>query len=123
MIIFDEDYTDPSGKDHKEYVKVTIGATGYGSWEIDHNNNFVLTLMPDALTALSNTGKIGVVALMSNHGDIRFMESKLVAEGLGDTRPLQPQATPEPSTLILPGSGLAGVATIGLRRRQQENQA
>jgi hypothetical protein len=81
-IIFDEDYTAPSGPDHKEYVKVTIGATDYGPWEIDHNNDFVLTLMPDALTALSNTGKIGVVAMMTNLGDIRFMESKLVAEGI-----------------------------------------
>jgi hypothetical protein len=122
-IIFDEDYTDPSGQDHKEYVKVTIGVTDYGSWEIDHNDDFVLTLMPDALAALSSTGEIGVVATMTNLGDIRFMEAELLAEGFGDTRPQQPHATPEPSTLILLGSGLAGVATIGLRRRQQEDQA
>ncbi len=122
-VIFDADYTDPSGIDHKEFVKVVVGATTYGSWEIDHNDDFVLTLLPHALTTLSNTGKIGIQAVMTNKGDLRFMESKLVAKGISGDRPLPPQATPEPSTLILLGSGLAGVVTIGLRRRQQENRA
>jgi hypothetical protein len=123
-IEFDEDYVpaapDPADYPILEWAQVVIGATSYGPWEIDHNNEFVLTLAPDALTALSSTGKISVTAQAIKKGDFRFIDSKLVAKGFSaSTTTPPPQATPEPSTLILLGSGLAGVASLGLRRRKQ----
>jgi PEP-CTERM motif len=122
-IEFDEDYVpaspDPTDYPILEWAQVVIGATSYGPWEIDHNDEFVLTLMPDALAALSSTGKVSVTALAIKKGDFRFIDSKPVAKGLSASTP-PPQATPEPSTLILLGSGLAGVASFGLRRRKQE---
>jgi PEP-CTERM motif len=126
-IIFDEDYTvdapDPTDYPITEYVEVVIGGTSYGPWEIDHDDTFVFTLMPDALATLSSTGKIEVLAVIPkfNNGDLRFMKSTLEAKGIIDSPLPQPlHETPEPSTLILLGSGLAGVASIGLRRRKQE---
>ena len=123
-IEFDEDYIpaapDPTDYPILEWAQVVIGATSYGPWEIDHNNEFVLTIMPDALAALSSTGKLNVTVNALKKGDFRFMDSKLVAKGISASE-LPPHATPEPSTLILLGSGLAGVVSLGLRRRKQED--
>jgi hypothetical protein len=124
-IEFDEDYTlaapDPTDYPILEWAEVVIGATEYGPWEIDHNNEFALTIMPDALAALSSTGKLTVTVNTVTKGDFRFMDSELVAKGISaSASPTPPQAMPEPSTLILLGSGLAAVASLGLRRRKQE---
>ena len=123
-IEFDEDYVpaapDPTDYPILEWAQVVIGATSYGPWEIDHNNEFVLTIMPDALAALSSTGKLTVTVNALKKGDFRFMDSTLVAKGISGSELPPPSATPEPSTLILLGSGLAGVVGLGLRRRKQE---
>jgi hypothetical protein len=114
-ITFDDDH--PS--DSSERVKVVIGATTYGPWQIDYNT-FELVLMPDALAALTTTGKVGVLAVMTDKRDLNFMKSTLAAIGTSGTLPAPPQALPEPATLVLFGSGLAGVASLGLRRRKPE---
>jgi hypothetical protein len=129
-IIFDEDYdlSDPDPSDYPvlERVQVVIGDTTYGHWEIDHMDTFELILSPLAVATLSSTGKIGVLAEIPkfNKGDLRFIKSTLVALGTsGSTPPPPPHELPEPSTLMLLASGLAGVASIGFRRRKQEEQS
>jgi hypothetical protein len=95
--------------DTGEWIKVVIGGTTYGAWEIDHMDTFTLMLDSVALADLNTDGRLEVFMLMHNRGDLNFISADLVAS-LAET--------PEPSTLLLVGSGMAGIAGYGLRRRK-----
>jgi hypothetical protein len=106
-----DDDLPPCCIDTGEFMKITVGGTDYGPWDVDHMDVFLITLNSTALTDLNLDGKVSATITMTNRGDLNFISSELVA----DTTP-----TPEPSTLILVGSGLAGVIGFGLRRRKNE---
>jgi hypothetical protein len=102
-----DDVLDDTG----EFIKITVGGTDYGPWQVDIMDVFIIPLNSTALADLNLDGKVSATITMTNVGDVNFIRSELVAE----TSP-----TPEPSTLILVGSGLAGVIGFGLRRRKNE---
>jgi hypothetical protein len=97
--------------DTGEFIKITVGGTDYGEWEVDLMDVFLIPLNGTALADLNLDGKISAKITMTNRGDLYFVSSELVA----DTTP-----TPEPSTWVLFGSGLAGVVGFSLRRRTHE---
>ncbi len=105
---FDDDLP-PCCRDTGEWIKVTIGGTTYGPWEIDHMDMFTLTLDSSALADLNADGRLGVAMMMHRRGDLHFVSAELVANLA---------SMPEPSTLILLGSGLVGVAGFHFRRRK-----
>jgi hypothetical protein len=94
--------------DTGEFMKITVGGTDYGEWEVDIMDVFLIPLNGAALADLNLDGKLSAKITMTNRGDLNFVSSELVA----NTTP-----TPEPSTWLLFGSGLAGVVGFSLRRR------
>ena len=98
-------YDDAPPSDKRERVTVDIEGQNYGT--------FVITGAPLVLTVNPELLDDGIlkIALLRSKGDFFFAESTLVTHA------------PEPSTLILLGSGLAGVAGLGFRRRQKANLA
>ena len=111
-ITFSDDLP-PCCRDTGERIKVTIGGTTYGPWEIDHMDMFPLTLDSVALADLNADGHLGVLMAMHNRGDLNFISAELVE---------QLASMPEPSTFMLLGSGLAVLAGYGFRRRQRVYQ-
>jgi hypothetical protein len=96
------DIRDDSGADKRERVTVELDGYNYGT--------FVITGVPLNLTvdpALVQDDGLLRVTLLRSKGDFLFDSSTLTAHA------------PEPSTLILLGSGLAGVVGMSLRRRQK----
>ena len=89
-------------------MKITVGGTDYGPWEVDLMDVFLIPLNGTALADLNLDGKLSAKITMTNRGDLNFVRSELEA----NTTP-----TPEPSTWVLFGSGLAGVVGFSLRRR------
>ena len=100
----DDDVTDDTG----EFIKITVGGTDYGPWEVELMDVFLIPLNGTALADLNLDGKLSAKITMTNRGDLYFVSSELEA----NTTP-----TPEPSTWVLFGSGLAGVVGFSLRRR------
>jgi hypothetical protein len=108
-----DDDLPPCCIDTGEFMKITVGGTDYGPWEVDHMDVFLITLNSTALADLNLDGKVSATITMTNRGDLNFVSSELVANTA---------AMPEPSTLILVGSGLAGVVGFGLRRHKREEE-
>jgi hypothetical protein len=95
------DISDDAPVDKRERVTVELEGYNYGT--------YVITGTPLHLTvasALVQDGNLDVTLLRSK-GDFLVHSSTLVAA-----------QTPEPSTLLLLGSGLAGIVGVRLRRRQ-----
>jgi hypothetical protein len=95
-----------------ERVKVFLDGDYYGLFEVEYTDLFFtvdLDLLADGMLE---------VLLTRDKGDFLFLKSKLVAEATGP-EPVPPTPSPEPSTLILLGSGLAGVVGLGRRHRQK----
>ena len=107
---FDDD-TCLACRDTGEILQVVIGGTTYGPWEIEHMDVFTFALDSSAMADLQADGIIPVKIDMMNRGDVYFLSSVMTAHA------------PEPSTLILLGSGLAGVAVFGLRRQKSSPSA
>jgi hypothetical protein len=103
----DDDVPNDTG----EFIKITVGGTDYGPWEVELMDVFLIPLNGTALADLNLDGKLSAKITMTNRGDLNFVSSELVA----NTTP-----TPEPSTWVLFGSGLAGVVGFSLRRRTHE---
>jgi hypothetical protein len=108
-LTLDDDVNDDTG----EFMKITVGGTDYGPWEVDEMDVFSITLNSTALADLNLDGMISATITMTNRGDLNFISSELVANTA---------SLPEPSTFILLGSGLAGVVSVGLRRRKHEEE-
>jgi hypothetical protein len=102
---FDDD-TCLACRDTGEILQVVIGGMTYGPWEIEHMDVFTFTLDSIAMADLRADGILPVRIDMVNRGDVYFLSSVMTTHA------------PEPSTLILLGSGLAGVAAFGLRRQR-----
>jgi hypothetical protein len=100
---------DDVSNDTGESIKITVGGTDYGPWEVDIMDVFLVPLNGTALTDLNLDGTVSATITMTNRGDLNFISSELVANTA---------ALPEPSTLILFSSGLAGVVGFGIRRRK-----
>jgi hypothetical protein len=108
-IIFDDDQS----RDSREHIKVAIGSTTYGPWEINVMDTFSLVVDNTGLIDLDTDGRLTVMLQMIR-GDLNFMNSELVVHAS------EPAAyAPEPSTLMLLGSGLAGIVSLGLKRRKR----
>jgi PEP-CTERM motif len=105
----DDDVPNDTG----EFIKITVGGTDYGPWEVELMDVFLIPLNGTALADLNLDGKLSAKITMTNRGDLNFVSSELVA----NTTP-----TPEPSTWVLFGSGLAGVVGFSLRRRTHEEE-
>jgi hypothetical protein len=99
------DIRDDSGADKRERVTVELDGYNYGTFVI---TGALLNLTVDPV--LVQDGDLEVKLLRSK-GDFLFNSSTLVAHA------------PEPSTLLLLGSGLAGIVGVSLRRRQKDVQA
>jgi hypothetical protein len=112
-ITFDDDTCPTCSQiiDSTESVRVIIGATTYGPWEIDHVDMFTLPLDQIAIADLNANGILPVKVELTHSGDFFFVRSEMTAHA------------PEPSTLVLLGSGLAGVIGFGLRRRNKDARA
>jgi hypothetical protein len=112
-ITFDDDTCPTCSQiiDSTESVRVIIGATIYGPWEIDHMDMFTLALDQIAIADLNANGILPVKIELTHSGDLFFISSAMTAHA------------PEPSTLVLLGSGLAGVIGFGLRRRKKDAYA
>ena len=108
-MILDDDVPNDTG----EFIKITVGGTDYGPWEVELMDVFLIPLNGTALADLNLEGKLSAKITMTNRGDLNFVSSELVA----NTTP-----TPEPSTWVLFGSGLAGVVGFSLRRRTHETE-
>ena len=100
------DVRDDSHTDRTDSVMITFDGQNQGIFEIDFGD---LGFTVD-VTLLQSDGELQVT-FTREVGDFLFRQSTLVAEGTA--------ATPEPSTLLLLGSGLAGVVGLGFKRRQQ----
>jgi hypothetical protein len=99
-------YDDAPPADKVERVMVDLEGQNYGTFVVT-GTQLVITVNP---ALLKNDGILDVT-LTRSKGDFFFKEATLVAYA------------PEPSTLMLLGSGLAGIAGLGFRRRQKANLA
>jgi hypothetical protein len=97
------DIRDDSPADKRERVTVELYGDNYGTFEII-GTPIHFSVDP----AVVQDGDLEVT-LRRSKGDFFFYSSTLEA---------QVAQTPEPSTLLLLGSGLAGVVGVSLRRRQ-----
>jgi hypothetical protein len=96
------DIRDDSEADKRERVTVELDGHNYGTFVITGS---LLNLTVDP--ALVQDDGLLQVTLLRSKGDFLFNSSTLVAHA------------PEPSTLLLLGSGLAGVVGVSLKRRQK----
>jgi hypothetical protein len=99
---FDDDHM----SDEREFIQVSIGGTTYKPREVNLMDVFSFAVDDTGLTDLQANGQL-TITLQTTKGDLNFISSELVAHA------------PEPSTLILLGSGLAGVASLGFKRRKR----
>jgi hypothetical protein len=107
---FDDD-TCLECRDTSEFLQVVIGGTTYCLGEIEHMQVFTFALDGIAMADLNADGLLPVQIDMANRGDLYFVSSELTAHA------------PEPSTLLLLGSGLAGVVGIGLRQQRKQRRS
>ncbi len=98
---------DDGGWDLWEYADLNVGTNSF-SWEVDTGGiSFTIT----SLMTLSALGTIDCT-LVADAGDFYFNSATLTAEGTDpSTAPV-----PEPSTILLMGSGLLGL--VGYSRKR-----
>ena len=113
LIDMDDDASDPlvNGEPEKEKVKISLDGELVRKFTLKDSEGFDkewwLTCT-HSIDPLKLSDGILEITLLGTSGDFIFMQSTLEAE----------TALPEPSTLMLVGTGLVGVVGIGMRRRK-----
>ncbi len=105
-------FTDDSGLyDFWEYARLDAGTNNF-YWEVETGDiSFTLA----SLMTLSNTGTVDAT-LTALWGDFYFESATLTAEGTAPSSG-STTSTPEPTTMLLLGIGLVGLAGREVRRR------
>jgi hypothetical protein len=112
LIDMEDDSSDPlvNGEPEKEKVKIFLDGELTRKFTLKDSEGFDKEWCPScthSIDPLKLADGILVVTLLGTNGDFIFRQSILEAK----------TALPEPSTLILMGTGLVGALGIGLRRR------
>jgi PEP-CTERM motif-containing protein len=99
-------FEDDKSNDEEEWVKFKFDSGQYtAAQEIDTGTiHFLVNAQ-----LIQSDGKVEVTLQLSGDGDVYFDQSKLVVEAT-------PTPTPEPTSLLLLGSGLAGLAFTGRKK-------
>jgi hypothetical protein len=96
-----------------EFATLDVGTNSF-FWEVDNGNvGFAVT----SLMTLSNTGRVDAT-LTARWGDFYFDRATLYADGteLDPSGGDAPAPVPEPSTILLMGTGILGLVAYGRKR-------
>jgi hypothetical protein len=97
---------EPNGSD-EEYASLVIGLDSFAVWEVDNGKSDKFTMT--SLISLNDYGTVDVT-LTATDGSFNFNKAKLKAEAA---------PVPEPATMLLFGTGIAGLAGSRFRRKKK----
>ncbi len=99
--------------DWLEFATLDVGTNNF-FWEVDTGDvNFTIT----SLMTLNNAGTVDAT-LSAKWGDFYFNSATLSAQGTETNSAIDPSAVPvpEPSTMLLMGTGILGLVAYGRKR-------